>query len=425
MTAVGKWRNEGKLGKAYIIPKDKDLQRWRPIAPACDDPARLGQRRCARALHCLITRYDKRLNFHLASTIQLKEEALRADTEFGEQGCSLAIGRCYDIKEMFSSIPHDAVRSAVFELIRDFENKNWCQVKVAVRGRLIVLSKTDRKEVGYVKVGMNTIFKMVNYDLSHAYMRCGETIRRQIVGIPMGKTMSPILATVTCAMDETKFLKSLGADKRLVKGWRMVDDVSIVVGCNKEGGAWTRAHDNLDAFEAAYDPRLKLVRKDDGSNTWQFVGGRMYIMADPVQVHFVQDIKNADCIRQDGMLRYQSLQDFVSYSEKKMKKAVMTANLKRIWNSSTSPALTASTIAYALLESDLRGYPSEVSLGALAKLAKVTGESILVNLRLYWLSCHKILRRLDPWNFLRNSYGLTSWDTEQRLGIFTGCNFSK
>ncbi|GBG88045.1 hypothetical protein CBR_g46414 [Chara braunii] len=222
-----------------------------------------GQRRCARALYCLITRYDCQLNFHLSSTQVLKEEALNVGLSMSAQGCTSAKGSCYDIKEMFSSIPHEAVRDAVFELLR---------TQVATRGKNCLLSKTGRAEASYVTIKIEDIYKMVVYDLSHAYMVCGEVIKRRVVGILMGKTMSPVLATVTCAMAESKFLQLRGADSKLVKGWRMVDNVSFIVGfCSKEGSG-TKAQDVLAAFEAVYGPRLKLVRKDDDTNSLNVIG---------------------------------------------------------------------------------------------------------------------------------------------------------
>ncbi|GBG80908.1 hypothetical protein CBR_g31464 [Chara braunii] len=33
------WKVDGRIGRAYVIPKDKDLMRWRPIAPTTGDPA--------------------------------------------------------------------------------------------------------------------------------------------------------------------------------------------------------------------------------------------------------------------------------------------------------------------------------------------------------------------------------------------------
>ncbi|GBG64505.1 hypothetical protein CBR_g45201 [Chara braunii] len=296
LAAVGTWKIEGKLGKAYIIPKDKDLLRWRPIAPACSDPAMVGQRRCARALYCLITRYDSSLNFHLNSTQKFKEEATTAGELLGRQGCTMTMGRCYDIKEMFSSIPHTAVTNVVYELLRVFDNQGYAQIRVATKGKYCVMAKTKRSEPGYTNVKLAHISKMVDYDLSHAYMVCGKVIKRQVVRIPMGKTLSPVLATVTCAMAESKFLRSLGTDRRLVKGWRMIDDVSLVVGCTDTGSSLDKSQEILLKFEAAYDSRLKLVRKDENENSWPFIGGKMHLISEPVQIHFVQDTKNTDSL---------------------------------------------------------------------------------------------------------------------------------
>ncbi|GBG58787.1 hypothetical protein CBR_g187 [Chara braunii] len=355
LTEIGRWKSDGKLGRSYVIPKDKDLQRWRPIAPACNDPAVLVQRRGARALHCLVTRFSRRKNFHLKSTMELKEDLENAGEILSKEGCDMAMGRCYNIKEMFSSISHASVKNAVSDLVMHFEEQGWRQVRVATRGKLCQMSKTERKEPGFVTVKLDMIRTIVEYDLAHAYMMHGDVVRKQITGIPMGRTTSPVLAIVTCAMAEAAFLSSLGSDRRLVMGWRIVDDVSIIVGCNGEPEAWRKAVGILDTFEKTYDHKLKLIRKDEDTNTWNFIGGRVYVMKKPVQVHFVQETKNCMSLRNSGPLRYQSMQDFASYTDRKAKKGILSATLRRLWQSSTSHALCISSIAYAVTESFLRG----------------------------------------------------------------------
>ncbi|GBG74417.1 hypothetical protein CBR_g18829 [Chara braunii] len=130
---IGNWKRDGRLGKAYVIPKDKDLQRWRPIAPTCSDPAELAQRRGARALHCLITRFSRTKNFHLKSTMELKDDLEQAGSKMRREGCDIAMGRCYDIKEMFSSISHLSVKNAVLALVMHFEEQGWRQPGGSVR----------------------------------------------------------------------------------------------------------------------------------------------------------------------------------------------------------------------------------------------------------------------------------------------------
>ncbi|GBG91179.1 hypothetical protein CBR_g52061, partial [Chara braunii] len=98
----------------------------------------------------------------------------------------------------------------------------------------------------------------------------------------MGKTTIRIFPIVTCAMAERKFLATLGADRTLVRGWSVVEDVSIIVGY-RGGGSYGKAKEIIRKFEGAYNWNLLLVRKDEGVNVWRFVGGTMMLMEDPVQ----------------------------------------------------------------------------------------------------------------------------------------------
>ncbi|GBG64936.1 hypothetical protein CBR_g48684 [Chara braunii] len=61
------WKTEGRVGRAYVIPKDKDLSKWRPIAPATGDPAGAAQRKVVRALHYLMKLFPKEQTFYLNS----------------------------------------------------------------------------------------------------------------------------------------------------------------------------------------------------------------------------------------------------------------------------------------------------------------------------------------------------------------------
>ncbi|GBG81395.1 hypothetical protein CBR_g32069 [Chara braunii] len=248
-------------------------------------------------------------------------------------------------------------------------------VKVSRRGRICTLSRTKRKEEGYVRMDFETIYKMVDYDLEHAYVICGEMIKRQTSGIPMGKSLSPVLATITCVIAEMKFITSLGTDSRLVRGWRIIDDITVIVGTMSNEQIKGRAGEIFEKFEQSYDSNLQLERKDNQRDWWRFLGGKFFIIHQPLRLAFVPETKNVDSLREDKRIKYKSMQDFSSYSEKKAKKATLSATLKRLWDSSTCKVLVISSLAYAVHEANLRGYTPEVSLGALAKLAKATGDT--------------------------------------------------
>ncbi|GBG84070.1 hypothetical protein CBR_g37945 [Chara braunii] len=106
---TGEWRADGRIGRAYIIPKDKDLERWRPIAPVASDPTGVAQKRAGRALHCLVKRLPKESSFYLNSTQDLATRVGETEGKFVAAGCTQVEGRCYDIKDMFTKIPHETI----------------------------------------------------------------------------------------------------------------------------------------------------------------------------------------------------------------------------------------------------------------------------------------------------------------------------
>ncbi|GBG75533.1 hypothetical protein CBR_g20163 [Chara braunii] len=369
---IAAWKTDGRIGRAYVIPKDKDLGRWRPIAPATGDPAGTAQRKVARALHYLMKLFPKEQTFYLNSIQELPAKLEAVQKRLTEIGCTGVEGSCYDIKDMFTKIPHDAVWRSVWQILVWYANRGWRQVKVSRRGRTCTLSKTCRATDGYVGIRFESIFAMVEYDLNNAYVNCWQVMRRQISGIPMGKCTSPILATITCAMAEFNMLKGLGSDRKLVGGWRIVDDITVVVG--GQAGERSSNDEVFGKLETSYDENLTLVRKDGGKDWWHFLGGSFYLLQQPVRLMFVPGTKNLVTLRETASVRYQTMQDYASYSEKKLKKSTLAATLRRSWSSTSCQVLVIGSIAYTLWEAYLRGYAPDVSLGVVAKLVEATSD---------------------------------------------------
>ncbi|GBG85237.1 hypothetical protein CBR_g39803 [Chara braunii] len=123
LDTIGKWRVDVRLGAAYVILKHKELTRWRPIAPAPVGPAALAQKRVAKALHCLLKRLSENSTFYLNSISELSGQLSAMTVRMRATGCERAVGRCYDIKDMFFRIPHDAVKDAVLQLLRKYEDE--------------------------------------------------------------------------------------------------------------------------------------------------------------------------------------------------------------------------------------------------------------------------------------------------------------
>ncbi|GBG83991.1 hypothetical protein CBR_g37864 [Chara braunii] len=61
---LGSWRGKGRFGDAYVIPKQKDPSRWRPIAPAWNAPMKEGAKKVARAMQCMLGCLARKIHFN-------------------------------------------------------------------------------------------------------------------------------------------------------------------------------------------------------------------------------------------------------------------------------------------------------------------------------------------------------------------------
>ncbi|GBG68658.1 hypothetical protein CBR_g3199 [Chara braunii] len=296
-------RRGGKIGQAYVLPKDKDLDRWRPISPAVHDPASLAGARVGRAVRYMLLCFQKGHHFDLKSTDDLRGRFEQIRIDLGKKGGDV-LARSYDIKDMFAKLSHEVVLDAV-RWLSDFHiTRGMLGVQVSRRGKLCAMTRIRRKQEGFVLMTFGQIERAVKYELGNTYIRSAGVILRQQFGIPMGRSSSPALACLVCARAESDFLGSLGRDAALVRGVRMIDDVSIFVACSLSDGV-THVKDVqvLERFEGCYDRNLKLVRKGEGCNAFDFLGTRVVISLQPLEFHIFPRSRNQRSLLADGVLK--------------------------------------------------------------------------------------------------------------------------
>ncbi|GBG77977.1 hypothetical protein CBR_g25908 [Chara braunii] len=186
------------------------------------------------------------------------------------------------------------------------------------RSPIVVLNQRSLGP-GYVVVKFSQIQRMVSFELDNTYIMCRIEILKQVVGIPMGKNSSPSLACVLCAKQEVDFITSLGADQKLVHGVRLVDDVTIAVACDMYDCRSIEAAKAIpQEFAEAYGKQLVLVRTDDGSNSWDFLGMRATALPGPITLTIRPGHKNEGGTLEDP-LAFRCFQDFSSYLDKRVK----------------------------------------------------------------------------------------------------------
>ncbi|GBG65471.1 hypothetical protein CBR_g51066 [Chara braunii] len=102
---IARWQSAGKVGQAYVLPKDKDLQRWRPISPCTNDPARLAGSRVGKAIRYMLFCLDRRSHFDLKSMDELRDVCERMEGRLGKIA-DAAFARSFDVKDMFARLSH-------------------------------------------------------------------------------------------------------------------------------------------------------------------------------------------------------------------------------------------------------------------------------------------------------------------------------
>ncbi|GBG63202.1 hypothetical protein CBR_g36970 [Chara braunii] len=350
---LGRWNGHGKVGKCYIIPKHKDVRKWRPICPLWEECGVTASKRIARAVNQMLWSLPMRSNFNMKSTEELMGRIALANKELkaGEGFVSAA----FDIKEMFCNLPHVAVIEAVRWVV-DFWTAEECKgVMVRARGKGTKM-KLGKSQVGWQTISFDVIVKFVEFELSCTYINACGKLLRQHTGIPMGKSSSPALACLLSAYSEFMFLSALGSMRPLTYGARIVDDVSIFVRYTKGDAISKQAAEGvIRVFKDCYNENLTLERTDSGP-FWQSLGCVVGVCEGPEGIVSAATHKNQAAVH-GGRLIYQNLQDFCTYSSREQKLAVVSSFLYRAKKFTTMVGAEAIFLLTLKIELRKRGFP--------------------------------------------------------------------
>ncbi|GBG74756.1 hypothetical protein CBR_g19269 [Chara braunii] len=260
---LGKWKKDGRLGRAYALPKHKDTEKFRPICPTFCEPSTNACKMMARCLNAMLFGLPGNEHLNLKAVSDMKGRLMKINKKM-ENVCqsTQVMVASYDIKDMFSKLPHATIVRAVDWCIWWYKERGLTGVHVKVRGKGARMSKSDVVD-RHRFVDFNCLMRYVQFDLENCYTVASAVVLRQIVGIPMGKPSSPPLACLMCAKSEWDFLSSLGSQRRYVAGLRFVDDVSCFVAFStKRQKSREQAEQILKRFERSYDPALTLKRTE-------------------------------------------------------------------------------------------------------------------------------------------------------------------
>ncbi|GBG61424.1 hypothetical protein CBR_g20455 [Chara braunii] len=225
------WDGKRKVAISYVLLKHKDIARYRPICPTFSEPlvrtGRLVSKALKRLSHLLFKLpIDEHFNLHAVSYLASKLQRINNKIDqLNPTGLVRSV--VYDIKEMFSRLPHSEIVEAVDWLIRYYREKGEFFVRVNTRGRAATFGLTTGGD-HWKALKLDDVLKFVKFDLKHTFTLATGVLLRQTVGILMGKSTRPPLACILCAFYEMRFCRSLRNLRRNVFGLRLIDDVVLL-----------------------------------------------------------------------------------------------------------------------------------------------------------------------------------------------------
>ncbi|GBG61919.1 hypothetical protein CBR_g26083 [Chara braunii] len=144
---VGKWKKDGKMGKAYALPKHKDTSKYRPICPTYSEPGNNACKKISRALNMMLFSLSDSTHFNLKSICGLRDRLKGINCRITSVGCrTQLLARSYDIKDMFSKLPHATINRAVDWCIWWLESRGYRGMFVKRQGKGCMLSRLERIE---------------------------------------------------------------------------------------------------------------------------------------------------------------------------------------------------------------------------------------------------------------------------------------
>ena len=347
------------LPYGYVLPKDKDTNRNRPVVSYFPHPGKKVYNRAGRILTEMIKVIDKDKHFILWKTGDLKEviEEKRKQTRFKGGKWELYV-KAYDIKDFYTMLRHGEIRKAIlwlFELFR--KKKGWAKVFGVSKDEVKFRSRS-MKSNGWTWWDFDILFETIMFDLDNTFFTVGDVILKQEKGVPVGSPLSPPLAILVAAYYECMFLESIPEkDRKKIEGIRYVDDILIFgfvdIECDRERFLTAKL---IEKFaKECYHADLTLEEEEIKDNKVIFLEAELIIFGDKIEVSHKN--KNWNLMQQR---EEQNIFRFVRWNSavpRCIKKAVVIGAIHRILVHSTNTKYAVISILKILFELNVIGFP--------------------------------------------------------------------
>ena len=353
--------SKGSIPYAYILPKNKDVYKFRPVVSYFSHPFKKLFNLSARAISALLKLIDNNYHFILWKTGDLKDRLknLLLERRVGIRRRKLFV-RAFDIKEFYTNLSHDEIRKAFLWLFNEVRKKLRNANFVTVPHNKVDEPRITSYPLFLPKwtcFDFDLLFEIICFDLDNIYFSVGNVLLKQRKGLPMGSPLSPVASILTAAFYEFEFLSNLEKNDRvLIDGIRYIDDI-LVFGFSENGEKFERiTAEVLDRFQKfCYHSDLILENEPINNNRVVFLEGDLFIEEDSVMM--CHKNKNWPLIREKNEQIIKRFVIWNSFCSRHIKRGIVIGALFRILVNSSSEFIAANSMLKILLEFNAIGYP--------------------------------------------------------------------
>jgi hypothetical protein len=259
------WNKKGSLSYAYGLPKEKDLEKLRPIIAYTNHPLKKLLNCTGRCISYMlqICKCDG-LTLWKTQEVGQKLEIISKMTKeilyYEDLEVTMFVS---DIKEMYTALPHTTIIEAVRWLIAKYSKKYGEYVSVLKSGRNGGTMEKKRSKKWWT-IQLNQLDLIVRFILDNSIFKMGKLQLLQAIGIPMGSPSSPSLAILVCSYTEYQVQKTLGSDNRYIHGLRYMDDLWLAILAPKNHSRLLELRNKL---YSQYNKHLRIEVMEKGHKT--------------------------------------------------------------------------------------------------------------------------------------------------------------
>ena len=352
------FQTNGAINTPYALFKMKNIcdpevrkVKWksvRPIAPSTRHPMRTLLHRAGKAWHFISTQIPKR-HFVINSTRDVPAMFDRVNRE-NKKGSEILV-KVRDIEGCYPNMPKDVMLQAARDITRQMQDLHAREgVWVPRKGkRSCAWGVPPYLRSRYIWIPFVDLTRIMEFSLNHALIKMPNgTIKRQVLGIPMGDAISPGATICSCAWMEQEFLESISEEiQPFFHVSRYMDDV-ISIYNNLPKWDWESFDKTLE--HECYVPPLTLEASTDGiflENEFEIHNGR---------IEYRLKNTNTD-MSAPRVWRYQH---YNSYQPFARKQATICASLQKVRYFASNEAQLITSGVCKLREFIAAGYPFSV-----------------------------------------------------------------